>query len=461
MTEKVLSEAEMRYREARVKLNSIKEQLAKFVEAGTDKSSIGGLVSIETQLDEQNDNTIGDICGRKYKLAEHNYPINSKRQHIEHQPDLTLPEVGKIEPMDLSVDPPTANDLCYNPLLPILQRQVCYAVTSKDGTKLLKACPYETAWVVTATEEMQILPGTSAVIETGILLYIGENVYMHVEGIPGQSYVVNGALLDEYDNGKLNIIVSNPFPNITLYVNKGDIVAHVLFHEVGFPTPIESKLADLQCFLNHLDNSRKQNRFPKFAKGSSPTFFPVVQPSLLPVPENSRAGSVHPSLHTTNVCKVAASNTTNSNAPTHENKDKVESCLGNPLPHIDNPFETISNNSNGTDEQAGTLDEVIKMEDSNLELAEKSAACPELIDLTLAQDDNDAVVVSNDILSFEDDQIDIAMMEELDSFDSTTTIPRIGKSIWETITSDDDDDDDDIDSGFGSSSYTKKMPKRK
>ncbi|CAL8077276.1 unnamed protein product [Orchesella dallaii] len=85
MTEKVLSEIEMRYSEDRFKLNSIKEQLAKFVEAGIDKSSIaGGLVSIGPQLDEQNDNTIGDICGRKNKLAEHANPINSKRQHIEH-----------------------------------------------------------------------------------------------------------------------------------------------------------------------------------------------------------------------------------------------------------------------------------------------------------------------------------------------------------------------------------------
>ncbi|CAL8117257.1 unnamed protein product [Orchesella dallaii] len=77
----------------------------------------------------------------------------------------------KIEPIDVTRDSAFKNELHYNPSAPILERQVCYAVTTKDGTKLFKACPYEAAWVATAKKHFRFFKEQAGSLTLEFFLY--------------------------------------------------------------------------------------------------------------------------------------------------------------------------------------------------------------------------------------------------------------------------------------------------
>ncbi|CAL8127895.1 unnamed protein product [Orchesella dallaii] len=473
----VICDAYLRYTDEQNKADHIKEQFKKLAE--TESAPTSAMASNEithNRIGELGSNKqISDIGGLKLKRILNTNTSDIKRAKPDEDLKLPLkvtqsniqnliPEVGKIEPMDVTGDSAFNNELHYNPSVPILERQVCYAVTTKDGTKLLKACPYETAWVVTAIETIQILPGASGVIDTGILLYIGENVYMHVEGLHGQDYVVNGAVLDEVDSGKLKVIVTNPFPNRTLHVNKGDIVANVLFHEVGFPHPIQTKLEDLQCFLNHLTDKRHPNRFPKCTQESGPVYFPVAQPPIFStLDENNSKPPVSgftpvidfPSPTKNNHSEESSEHTTDtSDTSKIDLVPKVEiSDLVQPNAELCDVVQIPSEYARKELYEAVSPGILAAVEDNKDTPIKLEPMQTEPLDLA-HRNDTECYDVADEV-SYEIADIDIDMLEVLDSFSSGTPSTHRGKSIWETAGSDDDDD-----SGFGTSTHEKKIPKR-
>ncbi|CAL8131772.1 unnamed protein product [Orchesella dallaii] len=118
-----------------------------------------------------------------------------------------------------------------------------YAVSSSEGYMLQRESTFDTAYILRAADDICIQPLKAGIVETGLTVYISDNVFMHIEDHRRpidkyQSFKVVGGFLECPDSGKLRIVLENLQNDVCIPIKKGDAVAHLVFSEISFLEPM-------------------------------------------------------------------------------------------------------------------------------------------------------------------------------------------------------------------------------
>ncbi|CAL8095947.1 unnamed protein product [Orchesella dallaii] len=161
-----------------------------------------------------------------------------------------------------------------------------YAISSSEGYMLQRESTFDTAYILRAADDICIQPLKAGIVETGLTVYISDNVFMHIEDHRRpidkyQSFKVVGGFLECPDSGKLRIVLENLQNDVCIPIKKGDAVAHLVFSEISFLEPMLMDMKDFTPLLERDTHPRKghgrDHGIPRYGPG---VLLPVYSTTL-------------------------------------------------------------------------------------------------------------------------------------------------------------------------------------
>ncbi|CAL8117543.1 unnamed protein product [Orchesella dallaii] len=148
------------------------------------------------------------------------------------------------------------------------QLPLCYALSYPDAVGLQII---DGVWHVYSATDTYLQRGSSANIDTGVVLYSNDHTAMQIDGGPygAGRFEVQAALLSDQDFGNLWVQVTNTNQNEGLWIRKGEPIGVISFQEIKFPNPLLVDIKELTVFLAQLLETKRKKKF-----SSSPSHIP-------------------------------------------------------------------------------------------------------------------------------------------------------------------------------------------